>query len=524
MADIDARADDPAPTISNRLSLEQVAKGKTDVFFLPLPRLPTDPDSRADRATRVRILHVDVIEGLLTMFPTNNLVMPLGTIGPKYPRIERISFTQGKVVYATDKSSQEQNELGGKFLGSYFGPTEPMSVPSGDHIPDSEDTVPKSIDDVMTLLEGLPSYCVKDPQYGLGLKRQYRGVVKAIEAITEAIEIQITENHTTTYNEPSKTFLISASHMLELTKDIEQVDRTTRTAANTVNDTSTYNAIAEVLGLPKRAMRYGRKMLRRTLTALANGEKPLSRVEQMELVETLTRNATTILKREPATIVELESGIALAKAKSLRDELEHMISKNLPERKWQEFLRGNPFVLSMVFGRPIIKVGDQASIGGRTISGTGDRIADFLVRNSLTNNAALVEIKTPKSKLLNKSPYRRSVFAPAGELVGAINQALDQKSKFEQDIAAIKYRNRGIAVEAHHVHACVLIGILPSGDDRVRSFELFRHNLKDVLVVTYDELLRKVTDLCRFLENESDAKDNHVPYGGRNLSDDDLPF
>ena len=208
---------------------------------------------------------------------------------------------------------------------------------------------------------------------------------------------------------------------------------------------------------------------------------------------TTTRNATTILKREPATIVELEFGIALAKAKSLRDELEHMISEDLSEKKWQEFLRGNPFVLSMVFGRPIIKVGDQASVGGKTISGTGDRIADFLVRNSLTNNAALVEIKTPKSKLLNQSPYRRSVFAPAGELVGAINQALDQKSKFEQDIATIRYRNPGIAVEAHHVHACVLIGVLPSGDDRVRSFELFRHNLKDVLVVTYDELLRKVT-------------------------------
>ena len=126
------------------------------------------------------------------------------------------------MVYATDKSSQEQNELGGKFLGSYFGPTEPMSVPSGDTFRIRRTPVPKSIDDVITLLEGLPSYCVKDPQYGLGLKRQYRGVVKAIEAITEAIEIQITENHTTTYNELSKTLLISAGHMLELTKNIAQ--------------------------------------------------------------------------------------------------------------------------------------------------------------------------------------------------------------------------------------------------------------------------------------------------------------
>ena len=101
------------------------------------------------------------------MFPMINLTMPSGEIGPKYSRIERISFTHGKVVYATDNTSQEQNELDGKFLGSYFGPTKPMSVPSGDHIPDAEDTVPKLADDVMALIEGLPRYCVRDPQYGL---------------------------------------------------------------------------------------------------------------------------------------------------------------------------------------------------------------------------------------------------------------------------------------------------------------------------------------------------------------------
>ena len=73
---------------------------------------------------------------------------------------------------------------------------------------------------------------------------------------------------------------VGADVRLEPAEEIKQVDRTTRTAANTVNDTSTYNAIAEVLGLPRRAMRYGRKILRKTLTALANGEKPLSRVDR----------------------------------------------------------------------------------------------------------------------------------------------------------------------------------------------------------------------------------------------------
>ena len=458
------------------------------------------------------------------MFPTNNLIRPFSEVEPKYKRIQRISFVHGIVVYAMGSKSPGQDEVDGKYLGSYFGRTEPMSIPEENRIPDLEDTVPTSVGDVMSLLEGLPHYCVTDPQYGLGFKRQYRVVVRAIESLTEAAEIQIAENCSTAYEEHSRTFVLSARDMLKFTKAIERVNRTTRTAANTVNDTSTYNTIAEVLGRPKQTMRYGRKELRKALTAVANEEKPLSHVEQIELVETLTRNAGAILKRKPATIEGLESGIALARAKGLREELRSMIKENLPEKEWQRFLRGNPFILSMVFGRPIVKVGDQVSVGGKTISGGGDKIADFLVRNSLTNNAALVEIKTPKSKLLNQSPYRKNVFAPAGELVGTINQVLDQKRKFEQEIANIRYRNRGLDVEAHHVHACVLIGTLPSGNDRVRSFELFRHNLKDVVVVTFDELLRKVADLCEFLEGRSYAKDDDVPEGRNDTRDDDIPF
>ena len=508
MADMDDRFDNPLSSISDFLSLDQTGTGKVDVFFRALPRLGTDGEAKDDGETRVRILHIDVGDGVLTMFPTNNLAMPSSKIEPKYKRIERISFVHGKVVYAGGSQSPGPDEFHGKFLGSYFGRTEPMSAPEGSRIPDLEDTVPTSVDDVMTLLEGLPHYCVRDPQYGLGFKRQYRAVVQAIESLTKATEIQIAEKCSTTYEGHSSTFVLSARDMLELIRAIKRVDRTTRTAANTVNDTSTYNTIAGALGLPKRTMRYGRKELRKALTAVANKEKPLTDVEQIELVETLTRNAGAILKRKPAAIDGLESGIALAKAKGLREKLGSMIKGNLPEKEWQKFLQGNPFILSMVFGRPIVKVGDQAFVGGKTISGAGDKITDFLVRNSLTNNAALVEIKTPKAKLLNESPYRTSVFAPAGELVGAINQVLDQKSKFEQEIANIRNRNRGLDVEAHHVHTCVLIGTLPSGYDRVRSFELFRHNLKDVVVVTFDELLRKVADLCEFLEGKNDAKAN----------------
>ena len=280
----------------------------------------------------------------------------------------------------------------------------------------------------MQLIEGLPRYCVRDPRWGLGFKKKFRAIVGAIEALTDTKEIRISGHGSTGYEEITQTFTISESDMLQLAKAIERVDRTTRTAANTVNEISTYNFIADVLGVAKMSMKYGRTKLRKTLTALANDEKPLSHTEQKELVDTLTWNADSILKRQPETMEELESGIAIARARNLLDNLTNMIKQPLQEMDWQKFLQNNPFILSMVFGRPIVKVGNQASIGGRTISGAGDKIADFLVKNSLTNNTALIEIKTPKSKLLNKTPYRVKVYTPAGELVGAINQVLDQKT------------------------------------------------------------------------------------------------
>ena len=81
---------------------------------------------------------------------------------------------------------------------------------------------------------------------------------------------------------------------MTLTKEIELVDRTTRKAANTVNEISTYNNLADVLGQPKRTLRYGRTELRKALTAIATGDKPLTHVEQAELcrnsVEKRSRN------------------------------------------------------------------------------------------------------------------------------------------------------------------------------------------------------------------------------------------
>lgn len=433
------------------LSLEPAGPARVDVYLRPAPLFEEDGETEGDRSERVRLLRIDVAQGRLTMFPRKNLHYTDRQIRPKYDSVKRISFSDGDVLYyapseelatggPANTATTSERPGKGRFLGSSFGKTIEGSVPIP--VPDIEETIPRSPDDVRNLLNGLPPYCVKDPFYGLGFKRAYRAVVHTIEELSVAEEIEISRHTPTAYDAARRLFVISEEDMLEFKRAVDRVNRTTRKAANTINDTSTYNKVADVLGVPRKILTYGKTKERKALTAIGNDERPLSDEEQVELVEVMTRNVDSILKADPVRMENLESGIAIAKTRSLFESLSQMIEARCSEPTWQRFLQENPFVLSMVFGRPIVKIADQASVGGQKISGSGGKIADFLVRNALTGNAALVEIKTPRAKLLNEKPYRAGVYTPSRELTGAISQVLDQRSKFEQEIASIRQRDR----------------------------------------------------------------------------------
>lgn len=249
-------------------------------------------------------------------------------------------------------------------------------------------------------------------------------------------------------------------------------------------------------------MKAGRHPLRKLITAVAQGDEPLAENEQEAVLGVLSRNTKAIAEAKPEKLAKLQSDIELVTLQILIERYEKMIGKNLKEDCWQAFFHENPFVLNLAFGYPVIKVQDQASVGGRKLSGSGEKITDFLVRNSLTNNTAIIEIKTPQAELLNKVPFRNGVYTPSAELSGSINQALDQKYQFQSQIAQIKINSRIYDIESYSIHCCLIIGTTPSGDDRQKSFELFRRNSKDVEIFTFDELLEKLKQLWNFLATE----------------------
>lgn len=182
------------------------------------------------------------------------------------------------------------------------------------------------------------------------------------------------------------------------------------------------------------------------------------------------------------------------------------MTKGVPEAQWQRLFIDNPFILSLAFGLPVVAVGDQLSVGGRTFVGTGEKIADFLVKNDLTDNLALIEIKTPETTLLGR-PYRDAVFPPSTHLSGAVTQVLDQRYKLQAELNTKKANTRRYDLEAYAIRCVVIIGTMPEDPDQKKSLELFRNNLHDTLVITFDELLSKLKHLHHFLlpqESQSD--------------------
>jgi hypothetical protein len=180
---------------------------------------------------------------------------------------------------------------------------------------------------------------------------------------------------------------------------------------------------------------------------------------------------------------------------------------NADEKFWEDIFRSNQLVLSQVFSFPVTIFQKQAYVGGKGINNRGGSVTDFLMQNPVSENILLIEIKTPESRLLGSS-YRETVYSIHNDLTGSIIQVSTQRDSLIKDYTALFYKeivNNRKGFQALHPHCLVIAGNLDKeiGDDSIKrnSFELFRNGLKDVQVITYDELFYKIEVLLRLFES-----------------------
>ena len=193
---------------------------------------------------------------------------------------------------------------------------------------------------------------------------------------------------------------------------------------------------------------------------------------------------------------ELGEVVNIAKLKAYQAFFEDNI-ENDDEEEWQKFLTSNQWLISQLFSYPATIYKDKAYVGGKTIFNSDGKVVDYLYRNDLTKNVALVEIKTPQTKLLGRV-YRNNIYSISDELSGGVNQILRYKDTLLKNWQELSPEQDIIAFNPD----CILILGNTSelnDKDKKASFELWRSSLVGVVVLTFDEFKQKIDNLINAL-------------------------
>lgn len=176
--------------------------------------------------------------------------------------------------------------------------------------------------------------------------------------------------------------------------------------------------------------------------------------------------------------------------------------ENSKEEFWQGIFSQNPYTLSQIFSVPVVFIQDKAYVGGQTIDGKGEKFVDFLYASESSRDVILVEIKTPVAKLLGVK--YRDLYTPSKDLSGSIVQALNYRREISKNIIHLTHASSK-KIDVFNPRCVVIIGNAKKeldDDIKKKSFELYRGGLKDVEIITFDELFRKAVILAELFDLE----------------------
>jgi len=252
-------------------------------------------------------------------------------------------------------------------------------------------------------------------------------------------------------------------------------------------------AVHRLVGIPRRKMRVAvtDSSALDMLNALAAFDDPQKLIDVARKVN-------------PADLDKIETTLSLARIEQAINEFSRALQKDQKEEWWQKKLTKWPWVLGQLFPQPIVLFAGKAYMGHKGIPNTGAELADFLFKNKLTGNVALIEIKTPQSLLLGRS-YRQG-YSIHSELTGAVGQVLSYRDTLLNEYYGLLKKSKE-PFTAFNPKCVVVAGTADSirnEEAKLRSFELYRTSLKDVEVITFDELVERCKGLVELMRPENE--------------------
>lgn len=223
-----------------------------------------------------------------------------------------------------------------------------------------------------------------------------------------------------------------------------------------------------------------------------------------------------VLKSEVTT----EDLVAVGYRKKQLDVFEKLISdqsyfellrdkkKCSNENLWQQYFEKNPWVFGYGLGYIFLSGLDDKKleqvVQGHSIVEHGKRVDALMKTKGVISNLCFVEIKTHKTDLLDSKPYRSGCWTPSKELAGAIAQVQGTVALAVENLSSkINIEDKqgnptGEEVFNYQPNSYLVIGSLEEftnehgvNKEKLRSFELFRKNITNPEIITFDELYER---------------------------------
>jgi len=216
------------------------------------------------------------------------------------------------------------------------------------------------------------------------------------------------------------------------------------------------------------------------------------------------------------------SRIQTNREKSLQ-EFKQNLNSNKDEPFWQKFFEDNTWIFGYGLNYKFLHLlAAQPHYGGTAVTGKGAQKGDYLLStNAEASFTVLVEIKRPDTPLFSTKDYRNGVPLISGELAGATSQIQVNAYTWENEGSKTPANQEILQEESSfviHPKGILVIGSTPqllNDSEKIKAFELYRRNLANPEIITFDELLNRAEFI---LGNANPVIEQEES------SEDDLPF
>ena len=187
--------------------------------------------------------------------------------------------------------------------------------------------------------------------------------------------------------------------------------------------------------------------------------------------------------------------------------VEALMRENLDNGKeefWQQkVFNENQWVLAQIFSCPCTIYAQKAFVGGKSLDNKGGNVCDFIYRNKMTQNVALIEIKTPCTEIVGK-PYRET-YSMSLDMSGAVNQVLNYRDELQKNFSTLtRDLEEADTVRAFSPKCVVVIGKISTlNAKQQKAFELYRNSFNNLTIITFDELHQKICDLMSVFKEDT---------------------